>query len=134
MLRTYMLSRLVNGTNEAADGRKAWEIAAVVHHVMYWRESVLVAHLHSDVETRVACGARRASEMAEAADPERLGRLRAALEKFLGLIDHKATYVFATHMQCQKLFASSAASGPDCRRKGAFAVPPGTQDRHTSTY
>ena len=34
MLCTYMLSRLVNGTNEAADGRKAWEIAAVVHHVM----------------------------------------------------------------------------------------------------
>lgn len=94
---------------------------------------IIVTHLHTDVETRGACSARRASEMAEAADPERLVRMRAALEKFLGLIDHKATYVFATYMQCQKLLASPAASGPDCRRKGAFAVPPGTQDRHTST-
>ena len=91
-----------------------------------------MTHLHTNVETRAACSACRASQMAEPADPERLVRMRAALEKFLGLIDHKATYVFATHMQCQKLFASPAASGPDCRRKGAFAVPPGTQDRHTS--
>lgn len=52
---------------------------------------ILVTHLHTDVETRGACSARRASEMAEAADPERLVRMRAALEKFLGLIDNKAT-------------------------------------------
>ena len=92
---------------------------------------ILVTHLH----TMGACCFQlvcRALDMAEPAEPERLVRMRAALEKFLGLIDHKATYVFSTYMQCQKLLASPAASGPDCRRKGAFAVPPGTQDRYTS--
>lgn len=32
--------------------------------------------------------------------PERLDRMRAALEKFLGLIDHKATYVHCERMTC----------------------------------
>lgn len=32
--------------------------------------------------------------------PERLDRMRAALEKFLGLIDHKATYVHCERMKC----------------------------------
>ena len=31
--------------------------------------------------------------MAATSEPERLVRMRAALDKFLGLIDHKATYV-----------------------------------------
>lgn len=37
---------------------------------------------------------------APSGSPERLDRMRAALEKFLGLIDHKATYVHCERMAC----------------------------------
>ena len=68
---------------------------------------ILVTHLHTNVETRAACSACRASQMAEPADPERLVRMRAALEKFLGLIDHKATYVFCHSHAVPKTFRES---------------------------
>lgn len=55
--------------------------------------------------------------MAEPAEPERLVRMRAALEKFLGLIDHKATYVYGYLHAAPKTFREPCRNWTLLQRK-----------------